>query len=55
MLRSATRTVPLDETPWDSSAERTSPMILSVLETSAEDLSEQFRAKALSVIALAIC
>ena len=47
MLRSATRTVPLDETPWDSSAERTSPMILSVLETSVEDLSEQFRAKAL--------
>jgi hypothetical protein len=47
MLRSATRTVPLDETPWDSSAERTSPMILSVLEPSGEDLSEQFRANAL--------
>ena len=29
-------------------------MILSVLETSAEDLSEQFKAKALSVNALAI-
>jgi hypothetical protein len=30
-------------------------MILSVLETSAEDLSEQLGANALSVIALAIC
>jgi hypothetical protein len=30
-------------------------MSLSVLETSAEDLSEQLRANALSVIALAIC
>jgi hypothetical protein len=30
-------------------------MILSVLETSGEDLSEQLRANALSVIALTIC
>jgi|BarGraIncu00222A_1022003.scaffolds.fasta_scaffold28308_1 hypothetical protein len=51
MLQSDTRTVPLDETPWDSSATRTSPMSLSVLETFIDDLSEQLRANALSGIA----
>ena len=49
-LRSAIRTG-LVATPWEASAASTSPSNMSLLEASFDDLSEQFRANALSVTA----